>query len=42
MTAIDQMLKAHPKDLGNDQALLAECIAACLECSLVCTACADA
>ena len=42
MTAIDQMLNAHPKDLGINQALLAECITACLECSGVCTACADA
>jgi hypothetical protein len=43
MTVVDQMLGAHPQDLGGiDRENLRECIEACLECSQACTACADA
>jgi len=43
MTATAQMLDTYPKDLGQvDREKLEACIAACFECSQVCTACADA
>jgi hypothetical protein len=43
MTVVDQMLGAHPRDLGGiDREKLRECIEACLECAQTCTACADA
>lgn len=43
MSHITSMLDAYPKDLGGiDREKLAECIAACFECTQTCTACADA
>ena len=43
MTLTEQMLNAHPADLGSiDKNLLTRCIEACIECAQVCTACADA
>jgi hypothetical protein len=42
MSATAQMLDAHPLDVTLDQAKLAACIDACLECFQACTACADA
>lgn len=43
MTHIISMLEAYPNGLdGLDQQKVADCIAACFECSQTCTACADA
>ena len=43
MTIADQMLRTHPKDLGDlDQAALLACIQACVDCAQACSACADA
>ena len=43
MTAVAEMLRTYPKDLGGvDQVKLSACIEACLDCSQTCTACADA
>jgi hypothetical protein len=42
-TTTGQMLEAYPRDLGRvDVRRLETCIAACFECTQVCTACADA
>lgn len=38
---VTAMLKAYPAEIRNDHELWAECIAACIECEQVCTACAD-
>ncbi len=43
MSATEQMLATYPRDLGDlDPGQLRICIEACIECSQVCTACADA
>ena len=43
MTVVSEMLKTHPNGLGDvDEAILKNCILACLECVYSCTACADA
>lgn len=43
MTAVTEMIRSYPADLGNiDRALLARCIDECLTCAQACTACADA
>ena len=43
MTAVAEMLRTYPKDLGGvDQQKLSDCIEACLDCAQTCTACADA
>lgn len=43
MTTASQMLQSYPKNLGGvDQAKLAECIQACVDCAQTCTACACA
>lgn len=37
------MLDVHPEAAGNvEKTKLAECIAACFQCALICTACTDA
>lgn len=42
MTTTAEMLKAHPAGTGPDHDLLVRAVDALVECSLVCTACADA
>jgi hypothetical protein len=43
VTAVAEMLRTYPKDLGGvDQQKLSDCIEACLDCAQTCTACADA
>jgi hypothetical protein len=43
MTAVADMLRTYPKDLGGvDQQKLSDSIEACLDCAQTCTACADA
>jgi hypothetical protein len=43
VTAVAEMLRTYPKDLGGvDRERLRDCIEACLDCAQTCTACADA
>lgn len=43
MTVVSEMLRTHPTGVGDtDEAILKNCILACLECLYSCTACADA
>jgi hypothetical protein len=37
-----EMLETHPRDGKLDRDALGRCLAACFECSQICTACADA
>lgn len=39
---ISRMLRAHPRRAGDGASALEVCITACLDCAIVCTACADA
>jgi hypothetical protein len=43
MTAVQDMVRTYPKDLGRiDQEKLIACLEACLSCGQACTACGDA
>jgi hypothetical protein len=42
MSTIEQMFGTHPRPVGTEGHLAAECVRACFECVEICTACADA
>lgn len=42
MNSLGSMLSSHPHPAASDGGVAQECVEACLECSAICTSCADA